>query len=303
MFIHAQSTILAAATDKGSVDVWSTQWLATSGVRIAVVLTLAVLVSWLGGAFVKRLRRNMDGDPNVTQAVNVRRGTTIAHTLTNALRITVWVIAILMVLDQLGLNLAPLLAGAGVLGVALGFGAQSLVRDFLAGFFLLLEDQYGVGDAVVVTPNSGSPLTGRIETLTLRHTTLRAADGTVYSIGNGSIVYVANKSRGRGRVTVEVSVPARHGVPEVERALDRAVEDLRHDPAVRRLVSDGPTPVAVEPVGTGEVLVAVSAETRPSRRDQLEAELRRGLRRRLASPAVDGEQADGSHPAGLDDPL
>lgn len=263
--------VLAAALD----------WLRTSGVRITAILVVALVVSWIGALAVRRMRRRLEGSPSVTQAVNLQRATTVTHTLSNAVLIVIWVIAILMILDQMGINLAPLLAGAGVLGVALGFGAQSLVRDFLAGFFFLLEDQFGVGDWVDITAGGGT-LAGRIESLTLRRTSVRATDGTLYTIGNGSVMFVANKSRGRGKVTVEVTVPAAAGVEAVERRLDRLLEELRQDPGLQRLLSSGPSSVRVEQAAAqDEVVVTVSAETRPSRREEVEEELQRTIRRRM----------------------
>ena len=117
------------------------EWLRTSGVRIALVVALAVAVSRIGTIAVRRLRRRVEGEPGATAELTLQRTTTLVQTLATAIRAGIWTLAVLLILGQVGLNLGPLIAGAGVLGVALGFGAQAMVRDFLAGFFVVFESQ------------------------------------------------------------------------------------------------------------------------------------------------------------------
>src|SRR5207247_5300419 len=137
---------------------------------------------------------------SATGAINLRRTTTIVEILTSALRVVIWSIVVLLVLGQIGLDIGPLLAGAGIVGVAVGFGAQSLVRDFLAGFFILLENQFTVGDMVELTTDvSAVKVTGRVEGLTLRATSVRGDDGTLQVVPNGNLHVVANRSRGQTR--------------------------------------------------------------------------------------------------------
>ena len=195
--------------------------------------------------------------------------------------VTVWVIAVLMILGQLNVNLAPLLASAGIVGVALSFGAQTLVRDFLVGFFVILEDQYRVGDSDHVTANGGT-FSGKVEDLSLRYTSVRGGDGTLYEVGNGNILFVANRSRGTGHITVDVR--GREGsLREMERRLERAVAEMRSEPSIPQLLSDGPTVVGLEPVDGDRVLASISATVWASRRDRTEATLRRELSRRMAA--------------------
>ncbi|HVM12450.1 MAG TPA: mechanosensitive ion channel domain-containing protein, partial [Actinomycetota bacterium] len=124
----------------------SREWLLSNGVRILVILVVAFLVSWIARQAVRRMQRRLEGADSVTQAIDIQRATTLTQSLSYLIRLVIWSLAILMVLDQFEVNLAPLIAGAGIAGVALGFGAQSLVRDFLSGFFILLENQFGIGD-------------------------------------------------------------------------------------------------------------------------------------------------------------
>jgi small-conductance mechanosensitive channel len=249
------------------------------------------IVSLGGRLWIRRFRRRLEGMPDLTQAIDLKRSTTIVTTVTNAVRVLVWGTAALFVLAAIGIDLAPLLAGASILGVALGFGAQSLVRDFLTGFFILVEDQFGVGDFVEVAV-VGNPLTltGRVEGFGLRRTTVRGPDGTLSTTGNGNVLLVKNLSRGRGLVHVEVRVPGGRDYRDVEQSAEQAVRDLREDSAVRRLVTSGPDYVAVEPTGGDDLLVRVQAETRPARRGEVERELQRKLNRRLLSlPRSNGD--------------
>jgi len=271
------TSVIDARTDITSMD-----WVRTGGVRIAVVLVLATLVSWLGRLAVRRMQRRMSGPPDATLTLNLRRAATMTSILTNAVRVLVWSVAVLMILGELGLNLGPLLAGAGVLGLALGFGAQTIVRDFLSGFFVLLENQYGVGDFVtfVVGPGGGER-SGRVERVSLRSTSIRGSDGTLSTTGNGYLILVNNRSRGRGTVLVEMRVPRVADVGEVERRLEDFAREARDDEQLRRILSAGPHPVGVDPTGGDEVVVSVAAETRPARREEVERELRRRMQRRF----------------------
>ncbi|HYG70707.1 MAG TPA: mechanosensitive ion channel domain-containing protein, partial [Actinomycetota bacterium] len=172
----------------------SRAWLLSHGVRILVILVAAVLVSWFARLAVRRMQRRLEAAPSVTKAIDLQRATTLARTLSYLIRTTIWTLAILMLLDQFDVNLAPLLAGAGIAGVALGFGAQSLVKDFLSGFFILFENQFGIGDVVEIGTSSG-PIAGTVEDLSLRTTSVRASDGTLHIVPNGNIQVVGNDSR------------------------------------------------------------------------------------------------------------
>ena len=170
--------------------------LSESGARVADVLLgrpAAIVLLLLGAAVVSRIGARLarrvvgtlrDRSPRSKQDTRADiRASTISHVLGTLIRTVVWSITAILILDTVGLNIAPLIAAAGIAGVALGFGAQTLVRDFLAGFFILSEDQYGVGDVITI----GSSPTGTVEEVTMRITRLRADDGVVWFIPNGEI--------------------------------------------------------------------------------------------------------------------
>lgn len=154
---------------------------------LAILLLLigAALLSRIGSRFARRavqaLQQRSPIRPGSARAE--LRASTLSQVLATLVRVVVWSMAALLILGVVGLNLAPLLAGAGIAGVAIGFGAQTLVRDVLTGFFILSEDQYGVGDVVTI----GTAPTGTVEDVTLRITRLRSADGVVWFVPNGEI--------------------------------------------------------------------------------------------------------------------
>jgi small conductance mechanosensitive channel len=257
------------------------EWLRTSGVRVGVVILAAVVVSRMGTLSVRRLRRRMEGDPRATGEISLQRTTSVVQTLAAAVKAAVWTVAMLLVLGQVGLDVGPLIAGAGVFGVALGFGAQSLVRDFLNGFIALFENQFAVGDQVELV-TTGGPVLGRVEQMTLRATGVRSDDGTLHTVPNGNIQLVSNRSRGIGVLDLEIRVPAGNDVERVTSRLEDLFHEVQEGQSIARL--SGPPKVdAVEREGPGRAVVRVSAPVRPTRRDEVERELRRRIAARFGS--------------------
>jgi moderate conductance mechanosensitive channel len=273
------ATVLATA----QAGIGTPDWLKTNGVRIVVVVFVALAVSRLGGLAIRRMRNRLDGAASVTGAVNMRRTATIIAILTSALRAAIWTVVVLLVLGQVGLDIGPLVAGAGIVGVALGFGAQSLVRDFLSGFFILLENQFTVGDAVEITTDvSAMKITGRVEGLTLRTTAVRGDDGVLFVIPNGNVHVAANRSRGQARVTVEVHLPRGEDLQEIRRLLAALCEELRNDERISRRLFSGPDILGVQQTTEDTVLIRVAAETTPARAEEIKEEISRRIERRFA---------------------
>lgn len=176
------------------VPTFSRDWLVSHGLRITVMIAVAFLVLGIARLAVRRMHRRIRTADRTDRDMDVRRAATLTHAVSYVVGIAVWSVTVLLVLGEFGVDLAPLIAGAGVAGVALGFGAQSLVKDFLSGFFILLEDQFGVGDEVTVNAG-GQTLNGTVEIISLRTTVIRDEQGTVHVIPNGSIVVIGNRSR------------------------------------------------------------------------------------------------------------
>ncbi len=260
-------------------------WLRDSGVPILITLVVAMVATVVLRAAVRRFQRKLENAPSLTQAGNLQRAATLAHALYATVTVAIWTVAILIVLGYLNVNLAPLIASAGIAGVALGFGAQSIVRDGLSGFFILLENQFGVGDTVEVrTP--ADPVLGRIEWFTLRATALRAYDGTLNIVPNGNITVVSNKSRGWARAIVDTPVAYQHDPEHVREVLDELFDELRAGGTMQDSVMDGPTVLGVETTSDTGVVIRTVAETRPSKKPDVERLLRAKITQRLAERGI-----------------
>ena len=263
----------------------TSSWFLDHGVPILAIVVVALVATLVSRLLVRRFRRRLEGSPSLTQELNLQRAATLADALLAALVLVTWVIALMLVLGELSVNLAPLLASAGVAGVALGFGAQSLVRDTLSGFFILLENQFGVGDTLEAF-TTGGVVSGKVEALTLRVTTLRAFDGSLHMIPNGNIQVVSNKSRGWARAIVDVRVAYAEDLERVRGVLEELFEEIRDDEVLHDWVMDGPSVLGIETLGDSGQVVRVVADTRPSKRFDTERLLRERITRRLAERGI-----------------
>ncbi len=260
-------------------------WLRDSGVPILITLLVAIVATIALRMAVRRFQRRLEQAPSLSQSGNLQRAATLAHAVYATVTVAVWTVAILIVLGYLNVSLAPLIASAGIAGVALGFGAQSIVRDGLSGFFILLENQFGVGDTVEVrTP--ANPVQGRVEWFTLRATALRAYDGTLNIVPNGNITVVSNKSRGWARAIVDTPVSYQHDPEHVREVLDELFEELRNDGVMQDWVMDGPLVLGVETTSDTGVVIRTVAETRPAKKPEVERLLRAKITRRLAERGI-----------------
>jgi small-conductance mechanosensitive channel len=183
--------------------------------------------------------------------------------------ITIFSIACVVILGDLGINLAPLLASAGVVGIAIGFGAQSMVRDYLAGIFMLVEDQYGVGDVITI-----GDATGTVENVTLRVTRMRDVSGIVWHIRNGAIEQVGNESQGWARAVIDFPVPYEVDLGEIRSLLADAAQELWDDPVWRVVLLDPPEVWGAQEISSSQVTMRIVAKTAPLRQWEVERELR-----------------------------
>ena len=195
--------------------------------------------------------------------------------------ITIFSIASVVILGDLGINLAPLLASAGVVGIAIGFGAQSMVRDYLAGIFMLVEDQYGVGDVISI-----GDATGTVENVTLRVTRLRDVSGIVWHIRNGAIEQVGNESQGWARAVVDYPVPYEVDLTSIRSLLSQAAQALWDEPDWRMVLLDPPEVWGAQEITSDEVTMRIVAKTAPLRQWEVERELRARVKSALAAAGI-----------------
>lgn len=255
-------------------------WFEDWGLQVIVTVGVAIVVTVVLEIFVRRFRRKLEGSPSLTQELNLQRIATLTGALSTAGIVVIWVVTVLLVLGSFDVPLGPFFASAGVAGVALGFGAQSIVRDTLSGFFILLENQFGFGD-VVELRTTANPVTGKVEALTLRVTSLRDFDGTLHTVPNGNIQLVSNKSRGWARAIVDVRVAYGEDVTRLREILDDVFEEVRMDETLRDWIHEGPSVLGIETLSDYALVVRVVADTRPSKRWDTERALRERITRRL----------------------
>jgi moderate conductance mechanosensitive channel len=263
--------------------------------RYAVPAATAVLIlaaAWVANRLVRRAIRRMvehmtdDGGLAALRAPTalartgeipslrrVQRAETVGALLKSVASFGIWTLAGLMALGTLGLDLGPLIAGAGIVGVAIGFGSQNLVRDFISGIFMLMEDQYGVGDVV-----DAGPATGTVEGVGLRTTRLRDVNGTLWHIPNGEIRRVGNRSQGWARALVDVEVAYSTDIDDTTRTIEQVANDLYADPHWAPRILETPEVWGVEELGPDGIRVRLVAKTRPLEQWKVARELRARLK-------------------------
>jgi small conductance mechanosensitive channel len=255
--------------------------------RIALILLVAWIAVLVSRSLIRRFVRHLSGGverlatmPRVTIVDTERmtpehsaqRAETIGAVMRSVVALSIWSIAAITILDELGVSLGPLIAGAGIAGVALGFGAQSLVRDFITGLFMVIEDQYGVGDVIDV-----GLATGTVEALSLRTTRLRDLEGVVWHVPNGEIHRVGNKSQQWARALVDVGVASDADLETATEVIRGAAEGLRRDSEYAPLILDEPDILGIESLSAERIVIRVVVRTRP----QEQARVARALRSRV----------------------
>jgi len=262
-------------------------WLLGPPLRIVLILAVAVVANWLGRRAVKRSLtklhsgavRELDARKR-TPAALLETGETsvraeqridaLSSVLRSVLSFVIWATAALMCLGEVGIDLGPLIAGAGVLGVAIGFGSQSLVRDFLSGAFILVEDQFGVGDIVDL-----GEATGTVEAVSLRTTRLRAVDGTVWHMPNGEISRVGNMSQHWSRALLDVEVAYDTDIDHARTVIKKVADQLWEE---NGSILDEPEMWGVEQLGAHGVVLRLVVKTTPSQQWRVSRELRERIK-------------------------
>jgi moderate conductance mechanosensitive channel len=222
--------------------------------------------------------------PERTSERRRQRSRALGSLLRNASTILIFSIAGITILGDLGINLAPILASAGVLGVALGFGAQNLVGDFLAGVAILLEDQYGVGD--VITIGTTSPISGTVEAVGLRVTQMRDVNGMVWHVRNGSLQQVGNQSQGWARAVIDIPVPYSQDASEVREVMTEVAAAAWAQSQWKGVILEEPTVWGVQSLSSSEATWRLVAMSTPPRRAEVERALREQVKQALDARGI-----------------
>jgi moderate conductance mechanosensitive channel len=252
----------------------------THGLRLLGILVIALVANRLLRATSRLMIRTATVQTRQSQ-LREQQTRTLADIVYGAGSKVVWVIALLTALDQLKINILPAVTFAGLASLALGFGAQTLVRDVIAGFYIVLEDQYVVGDTVQI-----SEYTGRVKHLTLRRTVLRDARGALVTIANGEIRTVSNLSRDWSQAFVDVSLAPETPVEKTLKALETAAAALRGDPAWSQALVDGPRILGVQDFDRTASTIRLQVRTAPTRQDEVARELRRRIQAELLKQGI-----------------
>ena len=251
-----------------------TPWLLSSGVKILLILVVVFLVERIGKKFVEKAVRKVI--KHTDQEAEEKRENTLIGLFNGVLNVMIWLVAVMMILAELGVNIAPILAGAGILGIALGFGAQSMVRDFLAGLFIIIENQYRVGDVIALDNN----IIGVVEEITLRKTVLRDLDGKVHHIPNGSFAQVSNLTSDYSRAHMDISVAYKEDLDEVMALINKVGMEMAEVSPWKEDIMEpiqvlGPGP---NNFGASGIEIKVLGKTKPMKQWDILREFRRRLK-------------------------
>ncbi len=251
------------------------QWLeiaGKTGLRLLVILLFAILLTRMLKALTSRLVQMAKAQTRAGQ-MREQQTRTMAGLLYSIGAAIIGLIAVLMAFEILGFDIAPAMATAGVASVAIAFGAQSLLKDFINGFFIVFEDQYVVGDLIQVNGE-----TGRVEHLTLRRTVLRNPAGAIVTLPNSLIGQVANLSRDWSQAFVDVTVPAAELVGRALATLEKIAGDFRNDPDWSAALIDGPRVLGIEALSLDGTVIRLQVRTILNRKEDVARELRRRIK-------------------------
>lgn len=260
-------------------------------IRIIFILLVALVAQFVLVRLIRRLvrrtserakRERLEQSRKVTRTAELsemimsqrteQRANAIGSLLTSVTSVTIWAIAILTILPLLGIDITPLIASAGVIGVALGFGAQTMVKDYLSGIFMIIEDQFGVGDVIDV-----GNVVGTVEEVALRYTRLRDLSGVVWYVRNGEILRVGNRSQGWTLAVVDIPVGYNEDIEKVRTLVDHVGADMDEDPTYDDMLLSAPTFVGVESVSGEAVVIRIVAKAVPEK----QVVLARAIRERV----------------------
>jgi small-conductance mechanosensitive channel len=259
----------------------SAAWLIGKPLAILVIIVGAVLVRWLATKAIDRVVRRAESAPVGARARNTfnrraQRAQSLGTLLKSITTTVVFGIAFVMALSEIGMNVAPILASAGVLGLAIGFGAQNLVKDFLSGVMMMVEDQYGVGDVV----DLGVAI-GTVEAVGLRVTRVRDIDGTVWYVRNGEILRVGNQSQNWARTVLDISVSYSEDLARVREVLAEVAHSLWEDEDYKDIILEEPEVWGVQNLAPEAVVVRVTLKTAPMQQWLVAREMRERIKARF----------------------
>lgn len=259
------------------------QWLLNHGIKIAVIVVAAILTKSIAKKSIQRIvKAATHSDRPGTDEGEIKRMNTIVRIFSWTGSVLITVIAFMMIAQEFGLQIAPLLASAGIVGVAIGFGGQYLVRDVITGFFLIFENQYRIGDVVNM-----EGLGGVVEDISLRVTTLRDMNGTVHYIPHGEIKKVSNLSKQFAKVNLNVGVSYRTDLNKLIEVINRVGSELASDPNWKDLIDEAPAFLRVDSFDDSAISVKIVGVTKPLQQWSVTGELRKRIKEAFDAEGIE----------------
>ena len=259
-------------------------WLVTSGLRILLVVVIAFVAVKLVYRLIDGLEARIAARSGAFDSAleTGRRLTTVRNLLKHLVFIVVWGIAAMIILRELGVDIAPIIAGAGIMGLAVSFGAQNLVRDIISGFFMIMEDQVRVGDVAVVNGTGGT-----VEEINFRTIVIRDLEGTVHVFPNGTVTQLANRSKGWARYVVDVNVSYKEDPDRVVNVLKRVGEELAKDPLFGGFILEPIQILGVDSFSASGYVIKSMIKTLPLKQWDVGRELRKRIKNKFEIEGID----------------
>lgn len=244
------------------------------GLKILLILVTTFILSKVSSKLIEQaVCRLIRSGPNLSHEAEKKREDTLIQTFKGTIKSLLWVFAILISLSEAGVDIGPLIAGAGIVGIAVGFGGQYLIRDWISGLFIIMENQYRVGDIVEIAGKIGL-----VEEISLRMTRMRDLDGIVYHVPHGEVTTVSNYSKGLSKVNMNIGVAYRSNLDQVIEVVNAVGLAVAADPKFSPLIIEAPAFMRVDKLGDSSIEVKIVGTTYPGKQWDVAGELRKRLK-------------------------
>lgn len=238
--------------------------------KIIMIIIGGFIIGRIGKKLLENIiRKTIKGEPELDEFAEKKREDTLIAILDGTFSVVLWIIVLLLILSELSVNIAPIIASAGVVGIAVGFGGQYLIKDVITGMFILLENQYRVGD--IVNINS---LAGSVEDITLRKTTLRSIDGDVHHIPHGEITMVTNMTARFSQVNIDFGISYESNIDTAIEVINQVGKEMFEDAEWKSFLIEPPYFKRVEDLADSAVLLKILAKTRPGKQFDVAGEIK-----------------------------
>jgi small conductance mechanosensitive channel len=259
------------------IDKWMESmipWLMTHGLKVVLIAIGAFILYHVGNRIIhKAVKIAVVPDPSSPPQAEIMRENTLIRIFSAVYITIIFSVAALMILQEAGLEIAPILAGAGIIGLAVGFGGQYLIRDIVTGLFIILENQYRIGDIIKIDDTGGM-----VEDISLRKTTLRDLDGTVHHIPNGEIKKVSNLSKNYARVNLNIGIAYHSNLQHVIEVINNTGIEMAEDPEFKDFIIKPPAFLRIDDFSDSSIIVKILGDTMPMKQWDVTGELRKRLK-------------------------